>query len=385
MKQEILERLEGYQEIKTEIEIARKYGTEFQDERGTVSQLINRLHPKNVALNVVDIIELTPSTKTIRLVANEVYLPPFQAGQYISVAVKVDGVATNRPYSISSSPTERGYWDVTVKRVENGFVSNYLLDELKIGDEITTSGPQGVFCYNPLIFEKTIVCLAGGSGITPFMSMARELALRRKERNMILLYGSRDLNDAIFHSELQELSGKLSNFTYIPVIENPPDDYTGNTGYLSAETISAAVKDLNTCTFMICGPQAMYDYCAEQLENLEIPKKRIRRELYGPPKNIWDCSGWPEQVSKDKKITVSVNGDAYFETISSEPLLNALEKNGIIVPSICRAGECSMCRVKLVTGEVFHPEGTMLRKSDRVFGFIHTCVAYPLTDLNIEI
>ncbi len=86
-----------------------------------------------------------------------------------------------------------------------------------------------------------------------------------------------------------------------------------------------------------------------------------------------------------KGIKLSINGEEVTESIAGESLINALDRKGKCIPALCRAGDCSMCRVKLVKGEVYQPQGTLLRKSDRQFGFIHACVSYPLTDVDIVV
>jgi NAD(P)H-flavin reductase len=128
MKKEVMEQLNGYDDLIKEIEIARKYGSDFNSEKGAVAAYINRLHPARLKLRVSDIFDETDTTKTLRLIAVDQELPPFQAGQYISLFLEIDGIRTSRPFSISSQPNQMGYYDITVKRVENGLVSNYLLD-----------------------------------------------------------------------------------------------------------------------------------------------------------------------------------------------------------------------------------------------------------------
>ncbi len=117
------------------------------------------------------------------------------------------------------------YYDLTVRRVEEGLVSNFLLDEVQRGDLLQSSGPEGHFYFNPLFHDKTMVCLAGGSGITPFMSIIREVVECGLDREMVLFYGNPDLREAIFHHLLLDLSERFSHFHYIPVIETPPEGY----------------------------------------------------------------------------------------------------------------------------------------------------------------
>ncbi|WP_231877402.1 FAD-binding oxidoreductase, partial [Oleiphilus sp. HI0043] len=142
-EQNVLDGVVGYVEAvkkKTEIELS---GSDFSEEKGATQKTIDSLHPKRLRLLVTDIFTDTPSTNTIRVKALDGYLPPFQAGQYINVFVEINGSPTARPYAMSSSPTERDYYDLTVKKAHSGFVSHYLVDDLKPGQELTSTGPMG--------------------------------------------------------------------------------------------------------------------------------------------------------------------------------------------------------------------------------------------------
>ena len=224
---DVVQDIEGFQEIQHEIEILRKYGAGLGARRGEVKRVIDMLHPARVRLEVAAILPETPSTKTLRLVSPDGYLPPFQAGQYVNLFVEIGGVRTSRPYSISSSPTQTGHWDLTVRRVADGFVSDYLLDEVRVGDTFESTSPAGTFTYNPLFHGDDLVFLAGGSGITPFMSMIREVADRGLKRKIQLVYGSRAPDDVIFQQELDLIAGRHANFTCDLVVSEPPPGYAG--------------------------------------------------------------------------------------------------------------------------------------------------------------
>ncbi len=384
MEKELLEQLDGYNNVLKEIEFARKYGSDFSIEKGEVEKYISRLHPTRIDLIVNDIIVEAESIKTLRLVSESGYLPPFQAGQYISINLKIDHIKTNRAFSISSPPNETGFYDITVRRVENGLVSNYLLDEIGVGDKLVGSGPQGTFHYNPIIHDDFMVCLAGGIGITPFISMVREVAQCRLNRYVILIYGSRTVDVMAFHEELSRIAdNKNDMIDYVPVIEQPTGDYNGKTGYITAELIKEVCGNIENKSFFICGPQAMYDFCIPELEKLNISRRKIRREMYGMPLNVWESDGWPKEVTNESVFTVKINGTDSIQAPAGVTLLTTLEKNGFLIPSICRSGECSMCRIKVDSGKVFQPAGTPVRKSDRQFGYIHSCASYPLEDLEI--
>ncbi|MCP4752143.1 MAG: hypothetical protein GY866_14700, partial [Proteobacteria bacterium] len=251
MKKEIVKQFDGYDDIMKEREISRKHGASAASVKGAVDRCVNLLHPKRLNLRVSDIIEETESTSTFRLVSVDHYLPPFQAGQYIALFTEAAGIRTSRPYSISSPPNQQGYYDVSVRRVENGLVSNYLLDQVHKGDVLESSGPAGHFHYNPLFHDKTMVCLAGGSGITPFMSMISEVLESGLDRTIHLFYGNKDFFDAIFHDVLVGFSERFANFNYHPVIENPPDDYSGAVGYITGSLIEETLGDVEEKTFYL--------------------------------------------------------------------------------------------------------------------------------------
>ncbi len=380
---DVLHDIEGYQDIASEIAVLKKYGFDYSAQRGQLESILDMLHPKKLRLRVSEIIDETRSAKTLRLIPVQGYLPPFQAGQYISLAVEIGGVVTSRDYSMSSPPSQIGYYDVTVRRVGDGFVSEYLLDEAKPGDEFTSSSPAGNFYYNPLIHGRDLVFIAGGSGITPFMSMIREVAGRGLDRRIHLFYGSQSPDDIIFGQEIENLSRRHPNFTWTSVISDPPQGYQGRAGFISADLMKEVLGDLSDRMFYLCGPEAMYTFCRKELAGLGVPGRRIRVEMYGPPKNVTACQGWPEYIDADATVSVSVKGGKTITVRSTEPLMNSLERSGIVIPSLCRSGECSLCRTKLLKGKVFQPEGVKLRKSDRQFGYIHPCMAYPISDIEI--
>ena len=379
-------------------------GFDHAASRDVVQQVVSRLHPKRMRLRVREVIQETPTTKTFRLERIDGPLPPFRAGQYINVFVDVDGVQTSRPYSISSAPPgpegEGRTLDLTVRDKPGGFVAPYLLNEVQAGDELETTGPAGSFYHEPLIDGDELVFLAGGSGITPFVSIIRDI-LRGDEGqpslNIHLLYGSRVPEDVILGQELADLAAQHSNLTYALVISEPPPGGDGMvqgqpylTGFLDSHIIRQQVGDVANKTFYICGPNVMYGFCLNALQELGVPTYRIKRELYGPPDKVDKEPGWPQDLSPGTifEVEVEVSGKAGPQTIQApagEPLLNSLERYGIVVPAICRAGECSACRTRLLSGRVFQPAHTGLRESDREYGYIHACVSYPLENLRIRL
>ena len=385
MRKGIWQEFDGYEDIVDEIKVSRKLGGTVAASVIAAEEYIRQLHPERLELCVADIIEESSSTKTLRLVSKDNYLPPFLAGQYIALFLEVGGIRTSRPYSISSQPNQVGYYDITIRRVENGLVSNYLLDEVNRGDTLISSGPAGNFYFNPLIHKKTTVCIAGGSGITPFMSMVREIIECGLDRTVYLFYGSRTTEDVIFGDEITRLSQRFENIHFIPVIEKPAEGYEGSCGFITRQVLREVLENTEDKSFFICGPQGLYDFCLPQVEDLGVPRRKIKQEMYGAPPNIWQYPGWPADIQPDDTFTVHVKNRNQIKAKAAEALLSTLEKNEILVPSLCRSGECSMCRVKILSGKVYQPAGVPVRKSDRQFGYVHSCMAFPISDLEILI
>jgi phytoene dehydrogenase-like protein/ferredoxin-NADP reductase len=360
-------------------------GRELPDSPITrVEQALAGLHPDRVKLVVSEVVEETASAKTLRLAASEGALPYFRAGQYINLFVEAAGVLTSRPYSIASPPG-KPYYDITVRRTPGGFVSDYLMDEVKAGDTFESTGPSGSFYHEPLMDTDDLVFLAGGSGITPFASIIREAAERGSTLKMHLIYGSKDPSDIIFGEELKGLEDKLEGLKVDYVISEPPEEYQGPCGLLDAPMISKLVGPVDGKTFYLCGPAQMYLLCEDALKSMGVPARRIRREAYGPPQDITTEPGW---TGADPEAVFEVVEERTGRTIQArvgEPLMNSLERAGIVVEAICRSGECSVCRTRLISGKVFTPHRVLKRWVDEKAGYIHPCMSYPLEDLRIRI
>lgn len=383
MIQDIIKQFDGYDQVMEDIEASRKYGVDFTEKLDSPKQYIDLLHPSSIRVKVTDIIDENPSTKTFRLTPVDGYLPPFLAGQYVTLFLEVEGIRTGRPYSISSSPCQRAYYDITIRRVEDGLVSNHLLDNTLIGRELDISGPAGQFYFNPLFHDKTMVALAGGSGITPFFSMVQEIVEKGLDREMYLFCGNKTREEAIFHDHLESISGKFDNIHYLPVLESPHEGYTGNCGLITGQLIRETLGDFDDKTFYLCGPQGMYDFCMPDLEQMGVPRKKIRHEVYGVPKDIRSDPAWPTDMVVDKSVQIDIKAVKTIKAKSGVPILVTLEREGIFIPHICRSGECGVCRIKVLSGKTFQPSGVKIRKSDAKYGYIHSCAAYPLEDLEI--
>ena len=357
---------------------------EIDLEAHAVDRALAGLHPRRLSLVVSEVLEETESAKTLRLVPEAGELPWFRAGQYVNLLVEIDGTRTSRPYSISSPPG-KPYYDITVRRKQGGFVSSYLLDEVREGGKLESTGPSGSFYHEPLRDGSDLVFLAGGSGVTPFMSIMRETAEKELPLRIHLLYGSRDPGDIIFREELARLGAERENVDVDFIISEPSEDWGGLCGFIDADMIMNLLGEVEGRTFFICGPAEMYPFCEGAQAALGVPSIRIRKESYGPPDDVTAEEGWPGLAPDAEFEVVEERSGTRFKARAGEPLMNSMERAGLVVEAVCRSGECTVCRTRLVEGEVFAPARVFRRWADERFGYIHPCMSYPVSDLRIRI
>lgn len=381
IKETLLGTLEHGQQIMENIHVMRSVSADKLP-TDSVARPAEAIHRKELKLVVQSVMDTGKQAKIFRFVSEDGYLPPFEAGQYINLFTQIEGVRTSRPYSLSSSPKQRAYYEITVARTRDGFVSDYLLDQVKLGDRFTANGPAGVFRYQPVFHSKKSLFLAGGSGITPLLSMTREILDAGLDRDVVMLYGCRNPEAALYHEELTAYTAAFPNFRYHLVVSDPVENWDGERGFLDEALIRRLVPDFAQRTSYICGPQVMNDFCKSALEAMGVPEKKIRREMFGARRDIQNEPGWPAELTGNEVFTITV-GDKKISAKSGEPVLVALERAGVRVNVCCRSGECSLCRVKLVSGNVFLARGMLRRYADEKYGYIHSCKAYPMGDIEI--
>lgn len=357
-----------------------------------VNELAKRLHPNRQYMKIEKVTEMAPDAKCYRLVPDPSHgtteCAYFQAGQYLNVFLDIQGMKVNRAYSISSSPKSalEGFYELTIKSVNDGLVSCYILDHWKEGDEVEVSGPSGFFTYSPIRDAKTIIGIAGGSGITPFLSMARAIVNEDEDFNMVLLYGSRKEDMILYKAEFDALEAACSRVKVVHVLSDEKREGYEH-GFVNAELIHKYAPADEPFSVFLCGPQAMYQFVDKELESMNLERKYIRHELFGEVHNPAEQEDYPGCENSTVQITVSVRDVAKtVEGSVNDTVLQILEKNGIAVPSRCRSGECGFCHSLLKSGNIYIPKSVDGRRlADFKFGYIHPCVAFPLSDLVIEI
>lgn len=355
------------------------------------NKLAKALHPTVQHLKVVEIEEFSKDMKSFYLAPNvekgTQSLAWFSAGQYLSIGVDINGKVFKRPYSIASSPADTlsGYYMLTIKRVEGGIVSQYVLDNWKVGTEFDASAPLGDFSYEPLRDAETVIGIAGGSGITPFRSLAKAIYEGDEPCSLVLLYGSRTYADAVFSDDIEKMAKDCDKIKLVNVLSNEEKEGC-ESGFITADLIKKYAPEGDYSIFM-CGPQAMYNFADKEIEKLKIRRKFVRHELFGeffhPEKNA-DYKG---NIDEKFHLTVTIAGaTTTIPCDANTSLLRAMEAAGLNPPSDCRSGRCGWCHSKLLSGDVYIPASVDGRRlADKEFGYIHPCCTFPLSDLAIDV
>ena len=351
------------------------------------NRLAKSLHPEVQYAKIARVDEHRDA-KSFTLVPDEARgtksLAFFRASQYVSVSLNIGGAVLSKPYTIRSGPgsalgEDGTSYVLTIKRTEPGYASKWILENWKEGDAVELSGPLGDFYYDRIRDAKNVVALAGGSGITPFFSMAEAIADGIEDFELTILYGSRTAEGILLREELDAVAACSGGRVKVVHVLSDEEREGYEHGFLTAELVKKYAPEGDYSVFM-CGPQAMYDYEERELQKLSLPRRRIRRELSG------DCI-MSEPAKVKYKLTLDIHG--YRRTIdclANESLEWAIERAGIKAPTHCRSGECGWCHARLVSGEVFVPERADGRRgADLKFGWLHPCASFPRSDVELEI
>lgn len=379
-----------------QVKLREKMIAEASDELPTsvynANILAKKLHP-HAQYAVVSAIAEHPGAKSYTLVPDTEKgteaLAYFRAGQYVSVALDIGEAKLNKPYTIRSCPKDalKGSYTLTVKRTAKGFASDYILDNWSVGTKVKLSGPLGEFYHQELRDAKQVVALAGGSGITPFYSMAEAIADGTEDFSLTVLYGSRTKDAILLGEELEAVAQRSGGKVKVVHVLSHEECDGCEKGFLTADLIRKYAPEGDYSVY-VCGPKAMYSFLDQELPKLGLKARRIRKELpgeYGDPTG--DAAYPKEAAGKIYKVTVLIRGESQtVECRADQTLLDALEKAGIRAPSHCRSGECGWCHSRLVSGDVYIPEDTDGRRAaDKKFGWVHPCCSYPLSDVTLDV
>ena len=333
-------------------------------------------------LSVRAVVEETADAKSIvfDVPAAEAEHFRYRPGQFVTLRLLVDGRHVPRCYSMSSAPAVDDAPRVTVKRVDGGRGSNWVCDHLKPGDVIEVLPPAGVF--TPRSLDGDFLLLAGGSGITPVLSILRS-ALAQGSGRITLIYANRDERSVIFKRELTALAGahpqRLLVIHWLDSVQGVP----------SVAQLAELALPFRRGQAFICGPTPFMDASVAALQGIEMDAEHIHVERFASLPDEEDVAAAAAAVEAapavaavvdEAEVEVRIGGQLHHIVCGgNETLLEAALRQGIDAPYSCQAGMCASCMCQMVSGEVHMRTNDVLDKKDLAKGWVLACQAVPLT------
>lgn len=309
--------------------------------------------------------------------------PAYKSGQFITLIFEFNGQEVRRSYSFNSSPYINERLSVTVKRIDNGEVSRFLHQQLKVGDVINTTGPNGLFVYEPEKNRKrTVVLFAAGVGITPLYSILKTALIAENESKVILAYSNRSKDDALFYQDLKKWEEEFPNRLKIEWI------YSSAKNLLKARLNRDYIIDLlsdysidDDIVFYTCGPTYYMDLCYFTLSGLGFPHSQIKKETFRLPEEEEDDDNEasPEEVDKNTySVILKFQGvDTVLEVPYYQTVLEAGLEQGLPLPYSCKSGMCSTCISECTAGSVSMRYNEVLTDREVEEGRCLLCTSHP--------
>jgi ring-1,2-phenylacetyl-CoA epoxidase subunit PaaE len=351
-------------------------------------------------LKIADITRETSDAVTLHFEQPQNQTINYKPGQFLTLIIPFEGKKERRSYSLSSTPHENTL-SVTIKRVPGGKVSNYLLDNAEVGQEIEVMEPLGNFCITCDAGEtRNVILLGAGSGITPLMSILKGVLREEPNSKVTLLYGNRDEHSVIFKDQLEQLRAENPDRLQIAYIYSQPKDNCEYRGRMNQSLIIKILERLQLSRisnglYFMCGPEGMMDEVKKALHVLHVPSDRVFREsfvsskLTGEPEvdQHGNVSATDEDEITTQTVTIIYEGSEYSVTVNpDQTILEAALDQDVDLPYSCQAGLCTACRGKCLSGKVHLDEREGLSDAELDEGYVLNCVGHPLTsDVVIEI
>jgi ferredoxin-NADP reductase len=346
---------------------------------------------------VTDIVQETHDVYTFRFQGQPLCRFVYSPGQYCTLVLNIGGKKVVRSYTISSTPSRPYILEITVKRIPGGLVSNWLPDNLKVGDKVEISGPRGKFCLLPGKIPTRLLFVAGGSGITPLMAMSRWLCDVSANVDIRFFYSVRTPQDIIFRRELEHLTSRYKMFTPLVVTSTrgTGDGWMGLTGHVHRGMLETIAPDFHERHLYICGPEGFMEAVKGILKESNFDMANFHSESFGgvrtsvvdkptpaiplPGLNVTVVPPVLEPEVPTGSITVEFarSGKKTF-TDAQMSLLDLAEHTDVDLEYGCRMGSCGDCKVRLLAGKVTMESEAGLSPEEKAAGYILTCVGRPV-------
>lgn len=340
---------------------------------------------RSVVLTVSGVIEETADSKSIVFAVPDELRSRFEykPGQFLTLRIPSEMTGSvARCYSLASSPFDDGEPKVTVKRTTDGYGSNWICDNLKVGDTLELLPPSGVF--TPKSLDHDFLLWGAGSGITPVISILKS-ALGRGSGKVVLVYANRDENSVIFRDELRVLAGRYpTRLTVVHWLESLQ-------GLPTPEQFAALSAPFAAYESFMCGPGPFMDTVHKALAEAGVPRTQVHAEVFNslagdPFQDVELAEVTEEEAADAATVTVTLDGETHEMTWPrKQTLVDIMLAKGLDVPYSCQEGECGSCACTVLEGKVDMENSEILDPEDIAAGYILGCQARPVSDhLEIE-
>ncbi|WP_310468620.1 ferredoxin--NADP reductase [Sphingomonas sp.] len=339
-------------------------------------------------LTVAEVVPETADANSIRFAMPPELEPAFafRAGQHLTLKADIGGEEVRRNYSLCTAPAERD-WMVTVKRVAGGLFSNWVGDSLKPGDTLEVMPPHGSFttAFDPAA-ARSYVGIAGGSGITPVISLIRTALSLEPGSDFTLLYGNRDSASVIFLDALADLKDRyLGRFSLHHFLAEEEGDVDLFNGMLDRARCDEAILNLvgdpaAVDAWFICGPGPMMDAAEGALLDRNVTNDKIHIERFTadrPPDALAQEMAALQTKAAGAEVAVTLDGRTRRVAFSQGNILDSARAAGLPAPFACKAGVCATCRAKVTSGKVTMAARYGLTDEEVAAGYILTCQSVP--------
>jgi ring-1,2-phenylacetyl-CoA epoxidase subunit PaaE len=315
----------------------------------------------------------------------------YKSGQFLTLIIPIENTTYRRAYSICTTPSVDKTVAITVKRVEGGMVSNYLNDNAKEGQKIEVMEAMGAFILKENNSqERNMVLIGSGSGITPLMSMIKNVLHNEKSSRVTLIYGNRNESSIIFKAELDNLVSQYQNrFNIIHFLSKPfnTGHNLGNTGRITVQNLQENLQKITnfaTAEYYLCGVDGMMEAALEGLNVINIPENNIFKESFTASENESTIN---QADISSQVVSVVLNGDEHsFNVKPDQTILDAGLDAGLDIPFSCQSGVCTACRCKVLSGETVMDSQDALSDSEIEEGYILACQAHPMSaDVKLDV
>ena len=343
------------------------------------------------ALRVAEVVPETSEANSIRFEIPDELRDrfAFKAGQHLTLRATIGGEEVRRNYSLCTAPSEQD-WMVTVKRVAGGVFSNWVGDNLKVGDQVDVMPPHGSFTtdFDPAN-KRHIVAFAGGSGITPVMSLLKTTLREEPDSRFTLFYGNRDSSSVIFLEALAGLKdrhlGRLELYHFLDAEEGDVELFNGMLNEeRCAEAVEQLVGDAKAVDgWFICGPGPMMDAAEKVLLDRGIDKDRIHIERFTADRPSAALAAEIAQLQSQAAgttVAVTLDGRTRKVPFGEGNILDSARAAGLPAPFACKAGVCATCRAKVTSGKVEMAARYGLTDDEVAAGYVLTCQSVPVGD-----